>query len=351
MKYIIKRILIGTGIAVALMLLTRTFNLSVYASQTNILTPDKLRMTYYQNNLTTTEYNISNLSISSFPSVPFYGKSSTGNNISIRQLRYHTTVQGLKSGYYDISFLSYFGGLNSSYLNGINYSIHQEYAWYSCETSTDLIPVTGQTGLVSGYEPYVQSVVCRNVYIDTSNPNMYVFVNLSNQTNDGSGYGLTTINALYNSNNNNDTIVDNQETIIEQQQEQTQKQQETNDILNDDDTTDAQSSGSSFFNNFSSTDHGGLSGIITTPLSYIQSLASPGSCEPISLKLPFMEDRASLPCLQASIMSMGGQGYNFLHLFHIITDGLIAYYVLVKIFAHIRSFKKPDEDRVEVLEL
>lgn len=357
MKYIVKRILIGVGIALAMMFITKTFSLSVHAeSPTNILTLDKFRMTFLENNtVKTNEYTtVNNFTLSSYPSVPLYGKSSTGSNIQIRQIRYHFSTTGMKSGYYDINFLHYFGGLNSSYLNGINYSAYQEYGWYNCDIQTRLNVVPGQSGLVSGYEPYIQSVSCRNVYIDNSNPNLYILLHMTSQSNDGTGYGITTVNALYNSNNNQQEIVNNQETIIEQQQEQTEQQQKTNDLLEDDDSSDAQSSASDFFGNFSSTDHGGLSGVITSPLRFINALLNSGTmsgrCQPITVPLPFVNNNVILPCAEDVLFQLPNGG-SLVSIILTITTGIIAYWVCVKIFAFIRSFKDPDKDKVEVLDL
>lgn len=122
--------------------------------------------------------------------------------------------------------------------------------------------------------------------------------------------------------------------------------QAINNAINSDDVSVANSKASSFFNDFSVNSHG-LSGIITSPLRLINSLSS-SSCSSLSLPLPFVNQSVVLPCMS----TIYSQHFStFLTLYRLITDGIISYWVLIKIFGHIKGMQSPDDDRIEVLDL
>ena len=347
MRYIIRRIIIGVGIALALMFITQTFNLKVYA-QTNTIIPDKLRMTYGSSSpYTTTEYDIQTINFNQYPSTPFYGKSATGNGIQINALRFHYTLtSGMSDGYYNVSLL-----FNITYMNSKEpptFMLHNNGNWFTGQSRDSFIFSyttgydPGQLTPVGPELPKFWTVTFKDIYLKPSvNSNVYFMVYFDDSNaNMSTGYGVTATTFQLNSDS----------AVIDAQQETTNAVNDLNDSINDDDSSDAQSSGSSFFSNFSNTDHGGLSGIVTAPLRYVQTLTSPsGTCVGINVPLPFMERHATLPCLSRVILDADAS--DFLQVYHVITTGLIAYWIMVKLFAHIRSFKKPDEDKVEVLEL
>ena len=113
--------------------------------------------------------------------------------------------------------------------------------------------------------------------------------------------------------------------------------------LNDDNVSTSEAS--SFFSNFTSNNHG-VSGIITAPLRLINSLAT-STCSPLSIPLPFMNQNATLPCMS----TIYSQFPTFYTLWQLITTGLIGYWVLIKIFGHIKGMQNPKDDRIEVLQL
>lgn len=365
MKYIIRRIIVGVGIALVMMFLTRTFSLKVYAATTFYVAPNELRIAF-NNGSSTSTMTYSSLHTIEPPEYPyntFYGRNLFVSGYTMYQQLYRVEVPtNYKSGYYDINFVYYNKFLNSGILNQYSFNLRNSSRTFTC-TSDNIssFSIAGKVGNNNSYYTGAPKnfigVKCENVYLELNNNNVVYAVIDSSSTSagDDTPYGISAL--TFQQNDSNDKIIANQQTIIQKEQEQTQAiqdntqaQQDTNDILNDDDTTDAQNSGSSFFNNFSSTDHGGLSGIITAPLVYIQQLASGYQCTPLEIPLPFMQQPATLPCISRVISSMQG-GNTLLFNYRMITEGIIAYWVLVKLFAHIRSFKKPDEDRVEVLEL
>lgn len=127
---------------------------------------------------------------------------------------------------------------------------------------------------------------------------------------------------------------------------QTEEQKKTNDTLKDDNTQGAQDSAGGFFNDFTTDTHG-LTAIITAPLSLISKITS-SSCSPLVIPLPFVDKDLTLPCMGAIYSQYFG---SFLSIYQVITFGIIAYWVCVRIFNLVKDFKNPDHDEIEVLDL
>lgn len=131
---------------------------------------------------------------------------------------------------------------------------------------------------------------------------------------------------------------------IQNQQETNSNLNKINDSINDDNVDNNQAT--SYFSNFQSDDFG-LSDIVSIPLNYINQLST-NSCVPLSLSLPFVNQSVNLPCMN--------EVYNthfssFLSIWHIISTGIISYWVCINIFASVKGFKDPQSDKVEVLDL
>ena len=127
---------------------------------------------------------------------------------------------------------------------------------------------------------------------------------------------------------------------------QTEEQKKTNDTLKDDNTQQAQEFAGGFFNDFTTDTHG-LTAIITAPLSLISKITS-ASCSPLVIPLPFVDKDLTLPCMGAIYSQYFG---SFLSIYQVITFGIIAYWVCVRIFNLVKDFKNPDHDEIEVLDL
>lgn len=125
--------------------------------------------------------------------------------------------------------------------------------------------------------------------------------------------------------------------------EQNQQLQNT---LNDSNTDSAQGQASGFFGDFQSDAHG-LSGVITAPISFLQSLTA-SSCSPLEFELPFIHDEVSLPCMKPIYQQRFGV---FFTLWQLITTGLISYNVCLNFYKKIRDLQNPNNDRIEVLNL
>lgn len=119
-----------------------------------------------------------------------------------------------------------------------------------------------------------------------------------------------------------------------------------NDSMNNSDTTGAQDSAGGFFSDFTTDTHG-LTAIITAPLSLIESITS-SSCSPLVIPLPYVDKDLTLPCMGTIYSNYFG---SFLSIYQIITFGIVAYWVLVRIFNLVKDFKNPDHDEIEVLDL
>lgn len=103
-------------------------------------------------------------------------------------------------------------------------------------------------------------------------------------------------------------------------------------------------SGKSFFDSFSSSDHGGISGIITAPLVAIKKMLDK-NCSPLTATYKGKE--ISLPC-----------GYEFWakmpaikEFINLTLGGLLCYNIIRKLYHLIENMKNPDDDRVEVMKL
>lgn len=120
--------------------------------------------------------------------------------------------------------------------------------------------------------------------------------------------------------------------------------QDLNDTISDD-TIDTSTS-NDFFDNFEDNHHG-LTGIVSLPLTTIQSLNN-ATCTPLSLTIPFVNQNLQLPCLTPIYQENFG---NFFTLYQTIIFGLISYYVCISIFYMVKDFKDPNKDKIEVMDL
>lgn len=129
-------------------------------------------------------------------------------------------------------------------------------------------------------------------------------------------------------------------------EKQLEEQKKTNETLKDDNIDKAQDSAGGFFNDFTTDTHG-LTAVITAPLSLISSITS-SSCTPLVIPLPYVEKDLTLPCMGAIYSNYFG---SFLSIYQVISFGIVAYWVLVRLFNLVKDFKNPDHDDIEVFDL
>jgi hypothetical protein len=92
----------------------------------------------------------------------------------------------------------------------------------------------------------------------------------------------------------------------------------------------------------------GLTAIISQPLILINQLTSK-TCQPLIIPLPYMDNKSiTLPCMTDVYEENLGSMYD---LYQVITFGIVAYWVIVKMLNMIKDFKNPDHDEIEVLDL
>lgn len=154
------------------------------------------------------------------------------------------------------------------------------------------------------------------------------------------------LNTIKNDGSINQQIKDTTEKQLEEQKKQLEEQKKTNETLKDDNIDKAQDSAGGFFSDFTTDTHG-LTAVVTAPLSLISSITS-SSCSPLVIPLPYVDKDLTLPCMGAIYSNYFG---SFLSIYRIITFGIVAYWVLVRIFNLVKDFKNPDHDEIEVLDL
>lgn len=119
-----------------------------------------------------------------------------------------------------------------------------------------------------------------------------------------------------------------------------------NDNITNNDTTESSNEANNFFSGFT-TDTYGLTSVITAPLTLIGNITS-SQCSPLPLQAPFINQTINLPCFDTIYSQHFG---SFYEIYQLVTFGLIAYWVCIKIFNLVKDFKNPDHDEIEVMDL
>lgn len=146
--------------------------------------------------------------------------------------------------------------------------------------------------------------------------------------------------------NQNQVIINQNQQLIDNSKKATEEQEKTNDILNNTDISESKNKGANFFKNYNENSHG-LSGVITAPLKFLQSLTG-SKCTPLKFQLPFVHNEVELQCMKSIYQTHFGVFYT---LWQTITTGLIAYTVCLNFYKKIRDLQNPNNDKIEVLNL
>jgi len=118
------------------------------------------------------------------------------------------------------------------------------------------------------------------------------------------------------------------------------------DNINDTNVDGSTEIGSGFFGDFEDNDFG-LSSVIIAPLEMIKSITTK-SCTPIEFNLPYVNEKLTMPCMTEIYEESFP---DILYVWQLVTEGLVAYYVAIKIYALVKDFKDPDNDKIEVVDL
>lgn len=135
-----------------------------------------------------------------------------------------------------------------------------------------------------------------------------------------------------------------EEICINKLDEQNDKLNDLNNSLNNPNIDGSLGSAGNFFDNFNTSDHGGLSGIITAPLVAINQMLNT-SCSPMTTT--FKGKELSLPCGYEFWNKMGPI-QDFVNL---VLGGLLCYQIIIKLYKLIEKIKNPEDDRLEVMDL
>lgn len=141
-----------------------------------------------------------------------------------------------------------------------------------------------------------------------------------------------------------DTLINQNQTIIDQNNQTNEELGNLNDKIEDTDIQGSLDGAGGFFGSFSSPDHGGLSGIITAPLTAINQMLNT-TCNPMTAT--FKGKDLSLPC-----------GYDFWDrlgaiqdFINVVLGGMLCYRIIIKLYKLIEKIKNPEDDRLEVMDL
>lgn len=157
----------------------------------------------------------------------------------------------------------------------------------------------------------------------------------------------TIINILQNSSSSNE-ISSKLDEVNKSITESNKKIDEVKDNINNSDVSGANSDLNNFTNNELFKDSTGILSIIQAPINMLNSITS-STCSPLSLPIPYMNFNIDIPCL--STVFSKHLSKELLTLLKLAINGLIIYKVLCSLVMDIHSYKDPDSDRLEVLDL
>lgn len=126
--------------------------------------------------------------------------------------------------------------------------------------------------------------------------------------------------------------------------ETNQKVDDLNESINSSDIEDSEGIAGSFFDDFKVTDNGGISAVVTAPLSAIEKMVS-GTCTPI--EGTYKGKEFSFPCGDTFWAEMP----DVKQFLNIVLGGFLCYGILAKLYLLIDRLKDPEDDRVDVMNL
>lgn len=150
---------------------------------------------------------------------------------------------------------------------------------------------------------------------------------------------------INNQNQNKNDIINNQNN---NQAQTNQGLDNINGSLNNSDVSGANEDLNKFTENDAFKDNTGILAIIQAPINMLNSLTST-TCSPLSLPLPFLNVNLDIPCL-SSIFAKH-LSTELLTLLKLAINGFLVYKILCSFAMDIHSYKDPDSDRLEVIDL
>lgn len=142
----------------------------------------------------------------------------------------------------------------------------------------------------------------------------------------------------------NQVIINQNEQILDKQEQIESGIGDINDNITSDEVDTSKSD--SFFSNFDTEDNGGLSSVVTAPLTFVRKLTD--RCTPLSI--PFYDKNISLPCGDELFWNRDDVSA-FRNTWNVLFGGAIVYMLMTKLFKVINNLKNPDDSRIEVMDL
>lgn len=190
-------------------------------------------------------------------------------------------------------------------------------------------------------------------YAVTEDPNTNILIDITNEgkkTNEKLDEIKDQNDAIINNgnatNNKLDGIQDQNDAIINNGNATNNKLDEVNGNITDSDTSGAQDSAGGFFNNFDTEDNGGLSSLISSPLTFVRKATD--KCTTLSLTA--FDNDIPVPCGDELFWNKP-EVQSFRVIWNCIVGGAALFMILSKVFKVIENLKDPEHDKVEVMKL
>lgn len=122
------------------------------------------------------------------------------------------------------------------------------------------------------------------------------------------------------------------------------KIKDTNDTIKSDNVSGANTTAKSFFDNFTTTNHGGISSIVSAPLTAVNAMLN-GTCTPLTAT--YKNKTIEFPCGNDFWDKMS-EVKTFLN---VVEGGILCYCIIISLYKDIEKLKNPDDDRVDVMDL
>lgn len=242
---------------------------------------------------------------------------------------------------YSITFFIYWGSV--SYGSSTDNLIEAIPPLVTLDSNSCYVKPLGTNGGQYGStDSSMFNVVCDN-YTPSSNPIIEVYSNstpaigtLYFGVQNGWGYSIANseLNEIINSTENIESSLGDLNTGVN----------DLNDSINSSEIEDSEGIAGSFFDDFKVTDNGGISAVVTAPLSAIEKMVS-GTCTPIEGNYKGKE--FSFPCGDTFWSEMP----DVKQFLNIVLGGFLCYGILAKLYLLIDRLKDPEDDRVDVMKL
>lgn len=138
--------------------------------------------------------------------------------------------------------------------------------------------------------------------------------------------------------------IDKQQQTNDKLDDVKDKIKDTNDTIKSDNVSGANTTAKNFFDNFTTTNHGGISSIVSAPLTAVNAMLN-GTCTPLTAT--YKNKTIEFPCGNDFWDKMS-EVKTFLN---VVEGGILCYCIIISLYKDIEKLKNPDDDRVDVMNL